>query len=70
LLPYDSSDYGWRTLRQVALLFVTNEVGMGLHASTPMGRDSVELQGWINQRLAQQSERVTFMVAGLPLTVK
>ena len=55
--------------RRSTLLFVTNEVGMGLHASTPVGRDFVELQGWINQHLAQRAERVTFMVAGLPLTV-
>ena len=52
------------------LLFVTNEVGMGLHADTQIGRDFVELQGWINQYIAQQAERVTFMVAGLPMTVK
>lgn len=52
------------------LLIVTNEVGMGLHADTSVGRDFVELQGWINQYIAQRAERVTFMVAGLPLSIK
>ena len=52
------------------LLVVTNEVGMGLHASSQVGRDFVELQGWMNQYIAQRAQQVTFMVAGLPLTVK
>ena len=52
------------------LLIVTNEVGMGLHASTQVGRDFVELQGWMNQYIAQRVERVTLMVAGLPMAVK
>ncbi len=52
------------------LLMVTNEVGMGLHASTAVGRDFVELQGWMNQHIAQRAERVTLMVSGIPLSVK
>lgn len=52
------------------LLIVTNEVGMGLHATTEVGRDFVELQGWINQHIAQRAQQVTLMVSGLPLTVK
>ena len=57
-------------LVESALLIVTNEVGMGLHADTSAGRDFVELQGWVNQYIAQCAERVTFMVAGLPLSIK
>ena len=53
-----------------ALFIVTNELGMGLHASTSVGRDFVELQGWVNQYIAQCAKRVTFMVARLPMTVK
>lgn len=52
------------------LLIVTNEVGMGLHASTAVGRDFVELQGWMNQYIAQRAERVTFLVSGIPLPIK
>ena len=57
-------------LTESTLFVVSNEVGMGLHASTQVGRDFVELQGWVNQYIAQRAERVTFMVAGLPLTIK
>ena len=51
-------------------LFITNELGMGVHAETAMGRKFTDLQGWVNQYLAQKSEKVTLMVSGIPLTVK
>ncbi len=52
------------------LLIVSNELGMGLHADSRMGRDFVSLQGWMNQHIAQAADKVSFMVAGLPLSVK
>lgn len=63
-------EFDQMTTSTCSLLIVTNEVGMGLHASTSVGRDFVELQGWINQYIAERAERVTLMVAGLPLVVK
>jgi adenosylcobinamide kinase/adenosylcobinamide-phosphate guanylyltransferase len=52
------------------LLMVSNEIGMGLHAATETGRKFVELQGWANQYVAAMSEKVIFMVSGIPLQVK
>lgn len=52
------------------LIIISNELGMGLHASTKSGRDFVECQGWINQYIAGMSEEAYFMVSGLPLKVK
>jgi adenosylcobinamide kinase/adenosylcobinamide-phosphate guanylyltransferase len=52
------------------LLVVSNEIGMGLHAPTAAGRQFVDLQGWLNQHIAQRAARAIFMVSGLPLTVK
>lgn len=52
------------------LIFVTNEVGMGLHAATKLGRDFVEVQGWINQYISRYATTVYFMVAGNPLKIK
>jgi len=51
-------------------IIVTNEIGMGVHATTEAGRKFVELQGWINQLVAERASRVILMVSGLPLTVK
>ena len=56
--------------RVVSLLIVSNEVGEGVHPSTALGRRYRDLLGSVNQRLAAAADRVTMMVAGLPMTVK
>ncbi len=52
------------------LLVISNEIGMGLHAPTEAGRKFTDLQGWLNQYIAQRADRAIFMVSGLPLIVK
>lgn len=49
---------------------VTNEVGEGVHPETPDGLRFRDLLGLVNQRIAAACDRVTLMVAGVPLTVK
>jgi len=52
------------------VVFVGNEIGMGV---IPMGaevRAFVDALGRLNQRVAQACARVTLMAAGLPLTLK
>ena len=52
------------------LMLVGNEIGLGV---IPMGRetrDFVDALGRLNQEVAEACERVTFMAAGLPLTLK
>ena len=56
--------------RVVSLLIVSNEVGEGVHPSTALGRRYRDLLGSVNQRLAAAADRVTLMVAGLPMIVK
>ncbi|MEX2233752.1 MAG: bifunctional adenosylcobinamide kinase/adenosylcobinamide-phosphate guanylyltransferase [Cyclobacteriaceae bacterium] len=51
-------------------IVVTNEIGMGVHAATESGRKFVELQGWVNQFVAQRADEVFLMVSGIPLQVK
>jgi adenosylcobinamide kinase/adenosylcobinamide-phosphate guanylyltransferase len=51
-------------------IFVSNELGMSLHAETESGRKFVDLQGFLNQDLAARAVAVTLMVAGIPLAVK
>jgi adenosylcobinamide kinase/adenosylcobinamide-phosphate guanylyltransferase len=51
-------------------IVVTNEIGMGLHATSEMSRKFVELQGWANQHAAAQAREVYFMVSGIPLKIK
>ncbi|MDW3192952.1 MAG: bifunctional adenosylcobinamide kinase/adenosylcobinamide-phosphate guanylyltransferase [Cytophagales bacterium] len=56
--------------QEATLIFISNEIGMGVHAETHVGRKFVELQGWINQFIAQRADKAFFMVSGLPLQLK
>lgn len=56
--------------RLVTLIIVSNEVGEGVHPPTALGLRFRDLLGSVNQRLAAAADRVTLMVAGIPLTVK
>lgn len=58
------------TQKSNQLFVVSNELGMGIHAQDEVSRKFTDLQGWMNQYIAQRSDQVLLMVAGLPLTVK
>jgi adenosylcobinamide kinase/adenosylcobinamide-phosphate guanylyltransferase len=51
-------------------LIVSNEVGLGLVPPYQMGRVYRDAIGWANQRLAREADKVIFMVAGIPTTIK
>jgi adenosylcobinamide kinase/adenosylcobinamide-phosphate guanylyltransferase len=56
--------------QDATLIIISNEIGMGLHAETHMGRKFTELQGWMNQFIARKADRAVFMVSGLPINIK
>lgn len=51
-------------------IIVSNEIGMGIHAETETGRRFTDLQGWVNQYIAQKADKAVLMVSGLPLILK
>ena len=51
-------------------LIISNEVGLGLVPAYQMGRVYRDAIGWANQRLAREADKVIFMVAGIPTTIK
>lgn len=51
-------------------IIVSNEIGMGVHAETEVGRRFTDLQGWMNQYIAERAEEAVLMVSGLPLKIK
>jgi adenosylcobinamide kinase / adenosylcobinamide-phosphate guanylyltransferase len=52
------------------VVFVSNEVGLGLVPETPLGRSFRDAQGRLNMRIAERADRVVLMAAGLPLIMK
>jgi adenosylcobinamide kinase/adenosylcobinamide-phosphate guanylyltransferase len=56
--------------RAVSLVVVSNEVGQGAHATTALGLRFVDLLGLVNQRVAASADRVTLMVAGIPVPLR
>ncbi|MBS0532249.1 MAG: bifunctional adenosylcobinamide kinase/adenosylcobinamide-phosphate guanylyltransferase [Proteobacteria bacterium] len=55
---------------QHPIVFVSNEVGMGLVPETPLGRAFRDAQGRLNQIVAAAVPNVVFVAAGLPLWLK
>ncbi|MEO5347479.1 MAG: bifunctional adenosylcobinamide kinase/adenosylcobinamide-phosphate guanylyltransferase [Magnetococcus sp. YQC-9] len=52
------------------LLLVSNETGLGVVPLGEITRRFVDESGWLHQELARLADRVTLMVAGLPLSLK
>lgn len=52
------------------VVFVSNEVGMGIVPYGAVSRAFVDEAGRLNQDVAARCERVLFVAAGLPLTLK
>jgi adenosylcobinamide kinase / adenosylcobinamide-phosphate guanylyltransferase len=52
------------------IIIVSNEVGLGIHPETKLGRDFRDIAGRVNQLVAQKSDQVVFMVAGIPWRIK
>lgn len=52
------------------LILVSNEVGLGLVPSYPLGRVYRDVLGRVNARVAAEADAVLFLLAGLPVEVK
>ena len=52
------------------VVFVSNEVGLGIVPENELARDFRDQAGLTNQRVAEAADLVVFMAAGLPLALK
>lgn len=55
---------------QGEVILVSNEVGAGIVPENPMAREFRDLAGRVNQAVAACADRVVWMVAGIPVTIK
>lgn len=58
------------TAQDATFIFVTNEIGMGGTSENQIQRKFTDMQGWMNQHIAAQADRVILMISGIPMTVK
>ena len=62
----------WNSFAQkdMNLIVVSNELGMGVHPIEESARKFADLQGWMNQHIAQQASEVFLMISGIPVKIK
>ncbi len=56
--------------KDMNLIVVSNELGMGVHPAEESARKFTDLQGWMNQYIAQQAREVFLMISGIPVKIK
>lgn len=58
------------TQLQSDVLFVSNETGLGIIPMDALSRRFVDEAGWLHQAIAEKADKVSFIAAGIPLTLK
>ena len=58
------------TKNDATYIFVTNEIGLGGVSTNKLQRKFTDLQGWMNQYIAQKANEVILMVSGIPVKIK
>ena len=58
------------TQSDATYIFVTNEIGLGGVSTNELQRKFTDLQGWMNQYIAQKADEVILMVSGIAVKVK
>lgn len=56
--------------QEATFLFVSNEIGLGGISENAIMRKFTDLQGWMNQHIAQLAHEVYFMASGIPMKIK
>lgn len=58
------------TQQDATFIFVTNEIGSGGVSENAIQRKFTDLEGWMNQYVAQKADEVILMVSGIPVVIK
>ena len=58
------------TSKDATYIFVTNEIGLGGVSENAVQRKFSDLQGWMNQYIAEKADEVILMVSGIEMKIK
>ena len=58
------------TQQDATFIFVTNEIGSGGVSDNAIQRKFTDLEGWMNQYVAQRADEVILMVSGIAVKIK
>lgn len=58
------------TAQDATFIFVTNEIGSGGVSDNAIQRRFTDMEGWMNQYVAEKADEVVLMVSGIPVKIK
>lgn len=58
------------TQQDATFIFVTNEIGSGGVSDNAVQRRFTDLEGWMNQYIAERADEVILMVSGIAVKIK
>lgn len=70
ILKQAKAEFDAFTQPDATYIFVTNEIGLGGVSTNQLQRKFTDLQGWMNQYIAQKADEVILMVSGIEVKVK
>lgn len=70
VLAKTKAEFDKFTQPDATYIFVTNEIGSGGVSDNALQRRFTDLQGWMNQYIAQKADEVILMVSGIAVRVK
>lgn len=70
ILAKAKAEFDAFTAHDATYIFVTNEIGSGGVSDNALQRRFTDLQGWMNQYIAQKADEVILMVSGIEVKIK
>ena len=70
ILDHAKAEFDKFTKPDATYIFVTNEIGSGGVSDNALQRRFTDLQGWMNQYIAQKADEVILMMCGIELKLK
>ena len=70
ILRQATEDFERLASQDATFIFVTNEIGLGGISPNTLQRRFTDLQGRVNQHIAQRADKVILMVSGIPVEIK